>query len=199
MESQWNQRYSADGFAYGAAPNEFLVSVIDRLPRGPALSLAEGEGRNAVYLAKAGFDVTAVDQSEVGLAKAQAFARDQGVSIKTVQADLRDFVIKPDQWAAIVSIFCHLPETVRASLHSRVSAGLRIRGMFVLEAYTPNQCGRGTGGPPTPDLTVSLADLQNELAGLELLHGCELERHVNEGRYHTGLGSVVQLLASRIV
>ncbi|TWU38275.1 SAM-dependent methyltransferase [Novipirellula artificiosorum] len=197
MKNHWNERYSTPGFAYGTEPNDFLTSVAHRLPLGPVLSLAEGEGRNAVYLAKLGFDVTAVDQSEVGLEKALEFACDQDVSIKTVQADLRDYVIQPNSWSAIISIFCHLPESIRVSLHSSVATGLRSGGMFVLEAYTPEQCGRGTGGPPTPDLMMSLSGLHKELAGLEFLHGCELKREVVEGRYHTGVGSVVQILASR--
>ncbi|WP_146403291.1 class I SAM-dependent methyltransferase [Planctomycetes bacterium CA13] len=193
----WNERYSAIGFAYGLEPNSFLVSVAHQMPRGPVLSFGEGEGRNAVYLAKLGYDVTAVDQSAVGLAKAVELARKQNVSIKTIHADLRDFEIKPNSWSGIYSIFCHLPTSMRVSLHSQVATGLRTGGMFALEAYTPEQCGRGTGGPPNPDLMMSLAMLQQELDGLDILHGYELEREVVEGKYHTGIGSVVQILARR--
>jgi SAM-dependent methyltransferase len=198
MESQfWDERYSDSRFIYGTEPNEFLESVADRLPAGPILSLAEGEGRNAVYLAGLGYEVVAVDQSDVGLAKARKLAAEREVHIQTMQADLDDFTIEPGAWAGIVSIFCHLPPLLRVPLHAAVARGLRPGGVFVLEAYTPRQFGRGTGGPPSPEMLVSLDDLTEELAGLEFLHALELEREVREGLYHTGLASVVQLVARR--
>ena len=193
----WDERYSKPEFAYGTEPNDFLRSVAGRIPRGPVLTLAEGEGRNAVFLGGLGYQVTAVDQSRAGLAKARRLADERGVRIETRQADLADFPIEPDAWAGIVSIFCHLPPPIRVPLHAAVVRGLRPGGVFVLEAYTPRQVGRGTGGPPTADLMASLDDLTSELAGLEFLHALELEREVREGIYHTGLASVVQLVARR--
>jgi SAM-dependent methyltransferase len=193
----WDERYSKAGFSYGTEPNDFLVSVADRIPPGPVLMLGEGEGRNGVFLAGLGYEVVAVDQSGAGLAKARQLADEKGVRIQTQQADLRDFPIQPEAWAGIVSIFCHLPPAIRAPLHAAAVRGLRPGGVFVLEAYTPRQYGRGTGGPPTPELMVSLDTLTGELAGLELLHAQELEREVREGTCHTGLASVVQLLAHR--
>src|SRR5262245_48612008 len=198
MDSQrWDQRYSEPGFAYGTEPNDFLVSVASQIPAGPVLTIGEGEGRNAVFLAGLGQEVLAVDQSEVGLAKLQRRAEEKGLRVQTQQADLRDFAIQPAAWAGIVSIFCHLPSSIRVPLHSAVVRGLRPGGVFVLESYTPRQIGRGTGGPPSADLLVSLDDLANELASLEFRHARQLEREVREGAYHTGLASVVQLVARR--
>jgi SAM-dependent methyltransferase len=198
MESRkWDERYAGPGFAYGTEPNDFLVSVADRIPPGPVLTLGEGEGRNAVFLAGQGHDVLAVDQSEVGLAKARRRAAERGLQIQTQQADLRDFTIEPGAWAGIVSIFCHLPLPIRVPVHAAVVRGLRPGGVFVLEAYTPRQFGRGTGGPPSPEMMVTLADLTAELAGLEFVHAREGEREVREGSYHTGLASVVQIVARR--
>jgi len=198
MERQrWDERYSQPGFAYGTEPNDFLASVADHLPAGPVLTLGEGEGRNAVFLAGLGHEVIAVDQSEVGLAKTRQRADERGVPVQTVQADLRDYPIEPGAWAGIVSIFCHLPPSIRVPLYAAVVRGLRPGGVFILEAYTPRQLGRGTGGPPSAELLVSLEDLTRELAGLEFLHACELEREVREGAYHTGLACVVQVVARR--
>lgn len=198
MESQyWDERYSKTGFAYGTEPNEFLASVADRLPSGPVLTIGEGEGRNAAFLASLGHEVVAVDQSEVGLAKARRLANERGVRVQTQQADLRDYPIQPGAWAGIVSIFCHLPPSIRVPLYAAIVRGLRPGGVFILEAYTPRQLGRGTGGPPSPEMMLSLDDLTRELAGLEFLHAQELERDVREGIYHTGLASVVQLVARR--
>jgi SAM-dependent methyltransferase len=193
----WNERYSAEDFVYGTEPNEFLASVAGQIPRGPVLMLGDGEGRNGVFLASLGYDVVAVDQSAAGLAKAQGLAEQRGVRLQTQQADLRDFAIEPDTWAGIVSIFCHLPPEIRVPLHAAVVGGLRPGGVFVLEAYTPSQLGRGTGGPPCAEMLLSLGDLQREAAGLEFLHAVERERVVREGSYHTGLASVVQLVARR--
>jgi SAM-dependent methyltransferase len=192
----WDDRYATADFAYGAEPNEFLVSIAQRIPPGPVLMLGDGEGRNGVFLAGRGHEVLAVDQSEVGLAKAQRLAEQKGVRIPTRVADLRDFAIEPGAWAGIVSIFCHLPPLIRLPLHAAVVRGLRPGGVFVLEAYTPSQIGRGTGGPPTAEFMLTLHDLKRELTGLEFVHAKEVEREVREGTYHTGMASVVQLVAT---
>ncbi|WLD10741.1 SAM-dependent methyltransferase [Planctellipticum variicoloris] len=193
----WDERYSQSGYVYGTEPNEFLAEAAARIPLGPVLSLGEGEGRNAAYLASLGHRVTAVDQSEVGLAKAQRLAAERGLTIETLPADLADFPIQPGAWSGIVSIFCHLPRRIRVPLYAAAVRGLQPGGVFVLEAYTPQQIGRGTGGPQDPDMLVSLADLTAELAGLDFLHARELEREVREGEYHTGVASVVQVIGLR--
>jgi SAM-dependent methyltransferase len=195
----WDERYAKSGFAFGTEPNDFLASVANQISVGPVLTLGEGEGRNAVFLASLGHDVTAVDQSNVGLAKARQLAQENGVRVHTQQADLRDLAIEPGAWAGIISIFCHLPPEIRVPLYASVVRGLRSGGVFILEAYTPRQCGRGTGGPSTPDLMLTLDKLNVELNGLTFLHAQELERKVCEGAYHTGLASVVQLVARREV
>lgn len=191
----WDERYSTDEFVYGTTANEFLVSTIDRLPKGRVLCVAEGEGRNAVYLAQAGCEVVAVDASRVGLDKAARLARQRGVHIETVVADLADFAIQPHSWDAVVSIFCHLEPQLRKALHRRVVAGLRPGGVLVLEAYRPEQIRYATGGPAAADMMPSLAELRDELEGLEFEHAVEIVRNVSEGKYHTGKGAVVQVLA----
>ena len=194
-QAMWDERYGKPGSAYGTAPNAFLVSVADRLPKGRILSLGEGEGRNAVFLATRGHDVVGVDGSPVGLAKARKLAVELGVRITTVVSDLGDYVIEPEAWGGIISIFCHLPRALRARVHRDVVQGLTPGGVFVLEAYTPAQLHRPTGGPPTADLMMSLAELERELEGLTFVHARELEREVVEGRSHTGLSAVVQVVA----
>jgi SAM-dependent methyltransferase len=193
----WDERYSQPGFAYGTEPNEFLAAAAGRIPVGRVLSLGEGEGRNAAFLAGLGHRVVAVDQSEVGLAKAKKLAAGRGLTIDTACADLAAFTIEPGAWAGIVSIFCHLPRRIRQPLHAAVVRGLRPGGVFVLEAYTPEQIGRGTGGPKDPDMLPTLAELTAELAGLEFVDARELNREVREGSYHTGVASVVQVVAVR--
>lgn len=190
----WDERYAQPGYAYGTEPNDFLASVAGRIPPGPVLCLAEGEGRNAVFLARRGHSVTAVDASRVGLAKAEALAREHGVELATVVADLASYSIEPGAWAGIVSIWCHLPQPLRARVHRAAVAGLRPGGIFVLEAYTPAQLAFGTGGPKTVELLFRLDELREELVGLELEHAVELERIIHEGTFHEGRSAVVQVL-----
>jgi SAM-dependent methyltransferase len=191
----WDERFSKPGYAYGTEANDFLVSVADRIPRGPVLCLAEGEGRNAVYLAGLGFEVTAVDTSTVGLEKAESLAGERGVSIQTVNADLADYPIEATAWQGIVSIFCHLPPLTRAALHERCLRGLAPGGVFILEGFTPRQLELGTGGPRSHDLLMELDIIRQELPGLRLEIGREIEREVIEGKYHRGKAAVVQIFA----
>lgn len=194
---RWDERYSQPGFAYGTQPNDFLASVAAQIPEGPVLTIGEGEGRNAVFLAGLGYKVVAVDQSEPGLSKLRRQAEERGLCIQTHQADLAHYSIVPNAWAAIVSIFCHLPPAIRVPLHTAVVEGLRSGGVFVLEAYTPLQLTMGTGGPSSPDLLLSLEVLSNELRGLDFVEAREINREVCEGTFHTGMASVVQLVARR--
>jgi len=191
----WDKRFSEPGYAYGTEPNRFLASVADRIPRGKVLCLAEGEGRNAVYLAGLGYQVTAVDTSTVGLAKAEALAHERGVSIETVNADLAEYPIEAGEWQGVVSIFCHLPPVVRAALHERCLRGLAPGGVFALEGFTPRQLELGTGGPKSRELLMELEIIRQELPGLRLEIGREIEREVVEGKYHGGIAAVVQILA----
>jgi SAM-dependent methyltransferase len=191
----WDERYSEPGFAYGTEPNEFLASVAGKIPQGKILSLAEGEGRNAVYLATRGHEVTGVDGSAVGLRKAMDLAQQRGVAITTVHADLSTFAIAPAQWDGIIACYCHVPQPIRIRLHRAVVRGLKPGGVFVLEAFSKAQLAYDTGGPKALDMLMSLAELQQELAGMEFIHAVEMERDVREGRNHTGLAAVVQILA----
>ncbi len=193
----WNERYSEAGFAYGTEPNDFLLENFSKLTKGKVLCLAEGEGRNAVFLATKGFDVTAVDLSEVGLEKTLSLAQQNKVTVKTVCADLSDFTIEEGYWDSIVSIWVPLPSVVRCVLHQKVVSGLRMGGTFLLEAYTPQQLEFGTGGGQQVDLMMSLDSLQEELNGLDFELARETIREIHEGKYHNGQSAVVQVLARK--
>jgi SAM-dependent methyltransferase len=193
----WDDRYAAEAYAYGEAPNAFVAEMAQQIPAGPRLCLAEGEGRNAVFLARLGYRVTAVDQSAIGLTKALRLAEASGVVIETVHADLNSYRIMPGAWAGIVATFAHLPPPLRRKVHAAVVHGLKPGGVFILEAYTPAQLALGTGGPKVPELLMTLDNLRDELAGLEFVVAREIERDVTEGSFHQGRGAVVQILARR--
>jgi SAM-dependent methyltransferase len=194
----WDERYSIGEFYYGTEPNDFLKDQVASIsPVGEVLCLAEGEGRNAVYLAKLGFQVTAVDQSRVGLQKMHDLAKKEGVAVKSIVADLSEFEIAEDQWDAIVSIWCHVPPMLRQKLHSDVVKGLRKNGVLILEAYHPRQLEFKTGGPPVPELMMTEILLRDELHGLQFEIIREIERDVHEGKGHFGMSAVTQVLGKK--
>jgi 2-polyprenyl-3-methyl-5-hydroxy-6-metoxy-1,4-benzoquinol methylase len=193
----WDERYASDEYVYGLEPNDFLKANFESIPMGEVLCLAEGEGRNAVFLAQQGYEVTAVDSSARGLEKAQRLASAREVKINTIHADLNDFIIETERWSGIVSIFCHLPPPLRVAVHQQVAGGLKPGGAIILEAYTPDQLMHGTGGPPVAEMMMDKESVLNELGKLEFLRLLELEREIHEGQLHNGLAAVVQAIAIR--
>lgn len=198
MASMWDERYREPEFAYGREPNDFLRRMAEGIGgEGRALCLAEGQGRNAVFLAEQGWRVTAVDASGVGLERARELAMERGITITTEVADLADFRIDPETWDLVVLIFAHLPPPLRKRVHAAVVDGLRPGGHVILEAYTPAQVGLGTGGPPSAEMMMTADGLRGEFDGLEFVHLQETRREIHEGRYHNGPGEVVQMLARK--
>jgi methyltransferase family protein len=204
LRAFWNERYAAAGYAYGTAPNEFLVQCLPRLkslPQGArVLCLADGEGRNGVWLAGQGFQVTSVDVADEGLRKARALAERSGVALQTIQGDVTTFELGHDRWDAIVSIFLHLPAKARRALHRRCAAALAPGGLFVFEAYSPQQLSFGTGGPKEVELLPTLVDVESDFEACQdtaVEHRFTGVRHIVEGPLHSGDGHVVQLVVRR--
>ena len=191
-----NERYTVDEYIYGTEPNSFLAEHAEVLS-GPVLSLAEGEGRNAVFLASLGLKVHGVDGSDVGLAKAQALARSKGVEIQTEVADLGMFEPEANHYGSVVSISAHLPSAVREKLYPLVERCLRPGGLILLEAYSENQLARDTGGPKDSDMLMTRAKIEREFPNCEPILLRELEREVCEGTYHTGVASIVQFIGRK--
>ena len=193
----WNEKFATTDYAYGTEPNDFLVSAVTNLKRGATLSLAEGEGRNAVWLAQQGFTVSAIEQSEKGVGKTLRLALQRGVIVMAERGELETFHIQPNSWDLVVSIYAHTPQELRRKLHRQVVAGLKPGGVFVLEAYTPAQIANNTGGPKDASLMPTAELLRSELAGLVFDRIEEVERDVVEGSLHTGTAHVVQVVAHR--
>lgn len=195
--SFWDGRYSTADYAYGTNANDYLQSVWGHIPPGRVLSLGEGEGRNAVFLAQQEYQVVAVDFSLVGLQKAIQLAHDHSVKINAIAVDLTTLCIKPVFWQGIISIYCHLVPPHRAEVHQKCVQGLVKGGIFILEAYSPRQLKYRTGGPSQLELLMELADVLKELRGLSFITAREIERDVYEGRYHRGKAAVIQILAKK--
>ena len=192
----WDERYADKEYVYGTEPNTFLAEHADKLT-GPVLSIAEGEGRNAVFLAKSGLDVLGVDSSEVGLQKAQQLAQSKGVSIHTEVADLAEFTPKENHYGAVISISAHLPPAIRQRLYPLLERSLKPGGVLLLEAYSENQLGKDTGGPNNIDMLMSKQKIENEFPNLHPLLLQELDREIHEGKFHTGIASVVQFIGQK--
>jgi SAM-dependent methyltransferase len=192
--SFWDDRYRGETYAYGVEPNDFLRASAARIPPGRVLCLAEGEGRNAVFLASRGYAVTAVDLSSEGLRKAERLARDRGLAIDIVQADLGDYEPEAGAYAGVVSIFAHLPRAARNRLNARIPTALAAGGVLVLETYRPEQLAFATGGPRDAALLPTLAELRLELAPLDLVVAEDVERDIHEGTFHDGRSATVQII-----
>lgn len=194
----WHKKFDQESYFYGTQPNDFLRLHAHHIPTGGrVLSIGEGEGRNAVYLAEQGYEVTALDAAQSGLDKVKKLADQRGVQVKTQLVDLEDYVFEPAQWEGIVSIFCHLPALLRQHVHAQIGQSLNTNGVFLLEAYRPKQLEFKTGAPSHAALLYEAAILQEELSGLhfELLQ--EIERSIYEGDGHQGMSAVVQVLARK--
>jgi SAM-dependent methyltransferase len=196
-KQMWDERYRAAEYAYGVEVNDFLRAQAGHIPPGPVLCLAEGEGRNAVFLASRGHAVSAVDFSAEGLRKAERLAGERGVRLELIEADLATFDLGVERWSAIVSIFAHTPPEIRRRVHAAIPHALRPGGALVLEAYRPEQFALATGGPRDAAWMPTLADLRTELGGLDLVLAQESDREIHEGRLHSGPSATVQLVGTR--
>ena len=194
----WNEKYSDPRFIYGSAPNDFLKQSVHHLKiGGKILCIAEGEGRNAVWLAELDVKVTADDASEVGLNKGQTLAKSKGVKIDWIHADLQHYNPGQQAWDGVVAIFAHLPPDLRSQVHADCVESLKAGGVLLLEAYTPEQLRFRTGGPSNPDWLMTPEMLEQELRGLTFERLQKVERQIIEGIGHTGTGSVVQVIGVR--
>lgn len=204
MAAIWDSRYggAVDApFYYGTEPNSFLQEQEARLPRNSRiLCLAEGEGRNAVYLATKGHTVSSIDLSPIGVQKTLALAAKYGVTVDAKVGDLAAFVLEPNSWDGIVSIWAHVPHPLRKTVHASVVSALVPGGVFIFEAYRPRQlelvkAGTSKGGPGTEDLLATLPQVSVELEGLILALAEEVDRDVQEGEGHRGVSACTHLVA----
>ena len=200
MKDWWNARYAEPEYAYGEAPNAFFAGRLGPPPRPGASRIllpADGEGRNGVHAARLGWRVDAFDLSEEGQAKALALAARHGVEIRYTLASFETVELEEGAYDALALIFAHMHESVRQGVHQRLARALAPGGRLLLEAYAVEQLRYETGGPPSPAMLYSLEDARRDFAELEILSLEQVEAEVVEGKYHTGLASVIRLEARR--
>lgn len=194
----WDQRYNSDSYLYGKNPNDFLVENLVRLKSGGRiLCLSEGEGRNAVYLALNGFQVTCVDLSSVAKEKALKLAAKNKVKIEYDVSDLNDYDLGEEKWDGIISIFGHTPPIVRQQLHQDIKKALKIGGTFLLEGYGIEQLKYDSGGPKDKDMLYTTEEFETDFDSLHIQVLRSVVREISEGAAHSGDSSVIQLVAEK--
>ena len=188
----WNNRYSELGIAYGIEPNEVLKSNVTVFnPNSKILCLAEGEGRNAIYLAKLGHEVTAVDFSEQGIRNMNRLAKENNIKITTICSDLHDFKVEENSWDGIVVIFGHFPATLRSKLFSSFYQGLKKEGTILIVGYHKKQLGKNSGGPTEAELLYGENELTDDFNSFDEIQMNQFNIHLSEGKYHQGLSSLL--------
>lgn len=194
----WESRYAEDGFAYGTDPNTYLASFANVFQKGSrVLVIGDGEGRNGVWLAQQGCEVVSVDQSQVGLEKAEKLAAEKNVKIETICADLTRWDWPESEFDVVVIIYVHFPPDIREQLHHHVVAALKTGGQLIMESFTPEQLNYDSGGPPVLEMLYTAEMMQNDFKSLEIQQLEECITELNEGKYHCGKGAVVRLLAKK--
>jgi cyclopropane fatty-acyl-phospholipid synthase-like methyltransferase len=197
--ARWNERFSGEEYLFGTAPNAFLSAQAHRLHRGQTvLSLADGEGRNGVFLAERGLDVLSVDFSPVALEKAQRLARQRGVRLRTELADLLAWDWSRRRFDAVVAIFIQFATPAeRSRLFAHIKEALAPGGLLLLQGYRPEQLQYGTGGPPDAENMYTAQLLREMFGDLEILHLAEHDDVILEGAGHAGMSALVDLVARK--
>jgi len=195
----WNRRYAGEAFLFGTEPNAWLREHVAALPpAGRVLCVADGEGRNSVWLARQGFRVEAFDIAETAVAKARSFARREGASVDFAVADVATLAWPEAVYDAVVAIFIQFADPdLRARLFAGMQRCLKPGGVLVLQGYTPRQIEYGTGGPPFASHMYTEPLLRESFADLDMLELREYEAEVAEGTGHRGRSALIGLVARR--
>ncbi|GAA4281040.1 class I SAM-dependent methyltransferase [Gaetbulibacter aestuarii] len=200
--NMWNERYAEPDYAYGIEPNVFFKEQLDKLAPAKLLMGAEGEGRNAVYAANQGWEVTAFDISVEARKKALKLAADKGVSLDYKVGFLPELDIPDNSFDALGLIFAHFPSDIRPEFHNILSRKLKTGGIVIVEAFNKDhlqyrQKNPKVGGPRDLQTLMSKEELTEAFADFDILELEETEAEFNEGLYHIGTGSVVRFVARR--
>jgi len=197
--NSWDERYDRPDYLFGEAPNAFLAAQAERLkPYKNALSIADGEGRNGVFLAGQGLDVLSIDASPVGLQKARQLAERRGVHLRTELVDIAAYDWPEGHFDVVVGIFFQFAgPALRDSIFTGMARTLAPGGLLLIEGYTPKQLDYGTGGPSAVENLYTEALLAEKFAALDILELRSYEAEINEGTHHQGLSALIDLVACK--
>lgn len=196
MKEFWDSKYSSDQYMYGFEPNVFLKEYLEKTSPGKILLPGDGEGRNAVFAAKLGWEVSAFDSSKTGRDKALQLAEKHNVHISYENADVETFNFET-KFDLISIVYLHLPPNIRHTFHLNLFKHLSPGGKIVLECFSKLQFTNNSGGPKNMELLYSLKDIQKDFKyyNIELIEQTEI--NLNEGLFHQGKANVIRLIASQ--
>lgn len=196
---RWQQRYSTPDYTFGKEPNEFLVRCGPLLPRtGKVLAVADGEGRNGVWLAKQGLDVTSVDFSPIAQKKARALAAEHRVAITFIEADVHAWAYPAETFDVVAEIFTQFSTPAERELKwAGMRRALKRAGLLIVQGYTPKQLEYATGGPKQVEQLYTRDMLQRAFGDFGEIAIVEEERELHEGAGHHGMSAVIGLTARK--
>ncbi|MHC0441557.1 class I SAM-dependent methyltransferase [Flavobacterium sp. 3-210] len=199
---RWDDRYKTEDFAYGTSPNNYLQEQIEKLNRGTILFPAEGEGRNAVFAAQLGWEVSAFDISEEGRNKALRLAKNNDVSIDYQVGELETLDFHTEQFDAIALIYAHFPATIKSEIHRQLDQLLKKGGIIIFEAFSKKHLEYVTknekvGGPKDIESLFSIEEIKADFPNYEIIELEEKEIELNEGLFHNGTGSVIRFMGRK--
>lgn len=204
QQPKWDERYQANTFAYGKAPNVFFKEWLPQFtPTGHILMPADGEGRNGVFAATLGWQVTAVDLSKEGKNKALQLAQEQGVNIDYRVNDLGKIQFPAESFDAVGLIYAHFAADKKTAYHQQLHRCLKPGGIVILEAFSKNHVRLSAlnpkvGGPKEVAMLYSKEEILADFKGYEILKLAEEETELNEGQYHIGRGSVIRFVGRKV-
>ncbi len=197
--NMWDERYAGEEYHFGTEPNAFLLSQRNLFEPGMScLALADGEGRNGVWLAEQGLHVLSVDSSSVALVKAKKLAQLRGVDVEFELVDLAGWPWGESQFDVIAAIFIQFATpAVRGHLFERIRHSLKPGGLLLLQGYTPRQLEFKTGGPSQVEHLYTRPMLRDAFAGMDILHLQEYDEVIKEGAGHSGMSALIDLVARK--
>lgn len=197
MKNFWDERYSEKNYVYGKEPNEFLKENLTPLKPGKILFIGEGEGRNAVYAARLGWNVDAFDYSVSAKQKAENLAKENNVNINYTVQDLSEIDLPDNYYDVIVNIFVHLPDQISKTVNEKLIAALKSDGKIILQVYAKEQIKYKTGGPKNVDLLYSLEDIYTDFNELEIETFNKKTILLDEGEHHSGKAVVINYIGKK--
>lgn len=199
MANMWDERYASEDYLFGTEPNAFLVSQRQLLKPGMnCLAVADGEGRNGVWLAQQGLQVLSVDASLVASSKAGKLAEQRGVTLKREVVDLAHWQWGENRFDVVAAIFIQFaPPALREQMFAGIRRCLKPGGLLLLQGYTPRQLEYGTGGPPLAENMYTATMLRAAFSGMEMLHFSEHDDVIHEGAGHHGMSALIDMVARK--
>lgn len=199
----WDDRYKTPEYAYGKEPNEFFKEWLQKFQPGSIIMPADGEGRNGVFAARSGWTVTSYDLSPEGRTKAMQLAKEEQVTLEYIVGDLDQLTLTEGSFDAIGLVYAHFAAGKKSSLHRKLAGSLKPGGIVIFEAFSKKhlefvKANPQVGGPKDIDMLFSKAEISNDFEQFEILLLEETEIHLDEGSYHSGIGSVIRFVGRKL-